>query len=68
MSGSTINIECPKCHQKISQSLSTLEGTDQILCPGCGLAFDCKELKRGIKEAIQKAKQPPQVVKVSVKL
>lgn len=68
MSGSTINIECPKCHEKISQPLGSLESTDKLICPGCGLAFNLEKVKRGIKEAIQKAKRPTHFVKARIKL
>ena len=68
MSGSTINIECPKCGQKINQPLGSLESTNNLVCPGCGLTFDLEEVKRGIKEAIQKAKFSTHIVKVRLKL
>ena len=66
MSRDNIHLKCPKCGQKITESTRSLKSSDKLICPGCGLNFDFKEIKRGIEERVKDFKRD--LPKINIRL
>lgn len=48
----TIPIPCPKCEQKIEETIARLETNPTLTCPACGVQFtiEAEKLRRGLQE------------------